>query len=89
MKLLLVNNQVDLDVRNVNGRMLLSIAAKKGHKEILELLFATRHVELELKDVKGQTLLAWSKENKHDVVQRLLATEISWLVAMVTNAPLL
>jgi ankyrin repeat protein len=84
VKLLLADNRVDPDVRNVNGRTPLSIAAEEGHEEILELLLATRRVELESKDVEGRTPLAWSEENKHDVVQRLLAAEISRSVATVT-----
>jgi ankyrin repeat protein len=75
-KALLSNvNKVDVNAQNSNGQTALMLAAKNGHKEVVEVLLATGKAEINAQSKNAQTALVLAAENGYkEVAELLLAT---------------
>ncbi|KAM3076143.1 hypothetical protein ACMFMG_006342 [Clarireedia jacksonii] len=68
-------NSENINNLDSDGNTPLLLAAKEGHKDVVQLLLATDGVDLNCKDKENLTPLSWAAWNGHkDVVQLLLAT---------------
>ncbi len=73
---LLVENSAKLDAKTVeDGYTALMLAAKKGRKDIVELLIS-KNVNLKIKDNLGKTALDLARENNHLAIVKLLTDKI-------------
>jgi ankyrin repeat protein len=70
--LALRSGQVEVDLKDKDGRTPLLWAAEKGHEAVVKLLLDTGQVEVDLKDHSGQTPLLRAAENGHEAVVKLL-----------------
>jgi ankyrin repeat protein len=67
---------VDPNPKDKNGRTPLSWAAEKGHEAVIEQLVKSCRDHVESKDNEhGQTPLLWAAENGHETVLALLLKE--------------
>jgi ankyrin repeat protein len=59
---------VDLNLKTDRGQTALSLAAEKGHSEIVEMLLTRHDVDVNTQDLDGQTPLGWAVFNGHATV---------------------
>lgn len=65
-------NEVDVEVKDKNGRTPLSLAAGNGHRAVTKLLLNTNRVNVEAKDNSARTPLMWAAMNGQEGTARLL-----------------
>ncbi|KAK4936865.1 hypothetical protein LTR66_015280 [Elasticomyces elasticus] len=72
----LIDNGLDIDIKDWRGRSLFTLAAKRGHVAMVELLAATDGANLNSKDDENMTALMHAVVEGHrDIVDLLLAME--------------
>ncbi|KAH6848202.1 ankyrin repeat protein [Chaetomium sp. MPI-CAGE-AT-0009] len=69
---MLLNQFVDVNDRNGEGRTPLSLAAENGHDAIVKLLVGKDSVKPDTPDNDGRTPLSWAAGNGHDAVVGVL-----------------
>ncbi|KEZ45021.1 1-alkyl-2-acetylglycerophosphocholine esterase [Scedosporium apiospermum] len=60
------------DCYSKSGRTPLSLAAERGHVEVLQVFLQTTEVDPDSQDNSGRTPLSWAAENGHEEVIRVL-----------------
>ena len=59
---------MDLNLRTGHSQTALSLAAKNGHGEVVEMLSSQHEVDVNTQDQDGQTPLGWAVVNGHATV---------------------
>lgn len=72
VRLLLAQEDVRVDSKNIYGRTALSLAAGNGHGDVVRLLLMRGDVEVNSKDTYGRTPLSYAAEKEYDAIVRLL-----------------
>jgi len=75
VRMLLAQDDVDVDLKDNNGRTPLSWATENRHEAVVRLLLEQDDVDVNSKDINGRTPLLWAAENGHEAVVRLLLTQ--------------
>ena len=57
VKLLLITNGIEVELKDSFGQTLLSLAAQNGHEAVIKLLLKTSKVDVNLKNNDGRTPL--------------------------------
>jgi ankyrin repeat protein len=69
---LLESGKIDVNYEDVDGRILLSWAAERGHEDIVKILLETGESKLDHVDYYGRSPLSWAAEGGHDNIVDLL-----------------
>jgi hypothetical protein len=78
--LLLTDNRISPDYRDVFGRTPFSIASGEGHEAILKLLWATNRINPDRRDQNNAPPIFWALiENDHVIIK--------WLLSLYTVVP--
>jgi hypothetical protein len=72
VKLLLATDEVEVELKDKEGRTSLSRAAKNGHKAVVKLLLEAAKVDVNAKFKDGQTPLSLAAASGHKAVVKLL-----------------
>ncbi|KAF5632671.1 ankyrin repeat-containing protein [Fusarium sp. NRRL 52700] len=73
---LLLDSNIEVDVKDACQRTPLSIASEKGHKTIVELLLGTYELDVDARDCWKRTPLLWAAETGNvEIVKILLETQ--------------
>ena len=72
VKLLLITDGIEVELKDSFGQTPLSLAAQNGHKAVIKLLLETNKADVNSKGNDGRTPLLWAAQNGHEVVVKLL-----------------
>jgi ankyrin repeat protein len=69
---LLEIGKMDANLKNKDGRLLLSLAVQNGCEAVAKLLLDTGKVDAALEDNDGRTPLSWVAQNRHVALVKML-----------------
>src|ERR1700722_11774335 len=72
VKMLLVQDGIDVNMKDFEGQTPLLLAAKHGHDAVIKLLLARDGIDVNAKNWQGWTALTFAAENGYELVVKLL-----------------